>query len=797
MTSTFGKSAIGGTAVADMGINYQSAFGPYTLSEAGTVVAMWVYLEGGASGTTDIELQIWADSAGSPGALQARSIPRTFTGPFAAGWQRFTFPAGIALAAASYHLGWHVGGSALTKFYYDSSAGNRHYKANAYTIDPIDPYGSADGNDAIAASIYVEYQPTVTTTEKTRTGASMRRRGGAISRRAVAAAAAVRRVTSGLLLSDGFASLSAWTNEGSWGVDATRPCYIAYPSTPVLLAGGSVGSDDGSGPREPHLIAMPDKPDGTKGRWYLFYDAGDGNTSGANAPWGVQLAYSDDRGLTWTKLGRVGGLTNGSYPSHCMGGFVFLHSDGQWYLYGLAADALNAGSIPSGNYQSEMYKAPGLAGSFTFIRESPALGGSGAFDEQCDVIGWVEQTADGTWHAYYSARALVTSGDPAWNVGHATATTPDGPWTKDGSGGYTAAAVTKKADGTRPENPKKWYSRVLAKHVISANAIASDGGIASGNVIWYADSQTDFRAADVYSRRAQQLVAIDGNHTSAPTAIGIPAPVCDQWGRAIQDERGRVGFIFDGNPTGFGDSALGRKILQGVWEPAASAAKYTAPDTTARHLAQAVTHADFVAEWDLELDAAATSSSVAFAYRRSASSADDAGNGYAIQFDLTGTVYLKKLTGGTYSTLTSVAFVALAYQYLNDIDSRNLAGMRVRLVVIGGLHRLYLDDALKISFFDTTYLSGSAVTFWGQKTHWIRNFHLRSSSNVIVTGCPPGATVTLRGPGGVVIATTTADMFGTAAVSPTHSPGTEIEVGGRACPVPEGVYGGDTFQFVG
>lgn len=78
---------------------------------------------------------------------------------------------------------------------------------------------------------------------------------------------ALTRTTLGLLASDSFANLTGWTAPAQWSVDTSNPVYVAYPTTISILVGGAIGSSDGSGPREGHLMVVSDA------LWYLFYGA--------------------------------------------------------------------------------------------------------------------------------------------------------------------------------------------------------------------------------------------------------------------------------------------------------------------------------------------------------------------------------------------------------------------------------------------------------------------------------------------------------------------------------------------
>lgn len=595
----------------------------------------------------------------------------------------------------------------------------------------------------------------------------------------------LNRTIAGLLFSESFSSLAGWTVPAEWSVDASQPIYLAYPTDVTVLAGEAIGGADGSGPREGHLMVVSDA------LWYLFYGAGDGNNTGTGAPWRPQLAKSTDRGLTWTKLGSITGITNGSYAARDLGGYVWFEG-GNYYLHVLNADA-NTNGVPAINYRAAIYTATDPEGTWTFVRETPSLGASGSFDEVTVCVGWTENIG-GTYHHYYSARTLSESADPGWTIGHGTSSSPSGDITKDGGGNFISSAVTGTAR-CRAENPKKWYSSVLGKHVIATNSVGT-AGCTDGNDIIYSASQLDFKTS-VYRSRAQsnQWSGFDGIN-----AVGLMSPYCNQDG-SIVEVNGYVPFTWDADPPTTFNSASnspsyhrGRKIRQGVLEPAATAAKMTAA-ASPKLLVKAVAHTNFTAEFALELSSTASSASAGFAYRMSANNGDTF-NGYLVLVDVANNIIrLFKNTGGSYTSIGSYA-----RSTVKSADAVNLTVERWKIVVSGSNHKLYLNGSTTpaINVTDATYASGSYCAFRGECAAKVRLFSMRAASDVVtVNGLTQGDAVVLRGHGGVIAATATADAGGSATLTAKHFPLKSISVNGADSTPADGglIWGGDTLSF--
>jgi hypothetical protein len=151
-TGTLGKTTIGGTFVPND--NALQWVNMRTLSLAADVESMSMYLSNSGGSSQNVELCIWADSAGAPGALLASSGVQSIPTGTAAGWQ--TFPVSVALTPGDYWLGaaFNGGTTNMINRFYDVLASAMRYRSVAG--GPTNPFGSPTvfNNDC---SLYATY----------------------------------------------------------------------------------------------------------------------------------------------------------------------------------------------------------------------------------------------------------------------------------------------------------------------------------------------------------------------------------------------------------------------------------------------------------------------------------------------------------------------------------------------------------------------------------------------------------------------------------------------------------------
>lgn len=132
---TFGRTTTGATNLS-FPIANNKTVSRFALSEAGQVVrlvAQW----NTAHATAKVKGVIYADAAGTPGALVAVTSERVGVG---VGWNDLPFASPVALGAGTYHLG-VISDTGLTS---DGAAstGTNNYNADTYSDGASDPFGT-------------------------------------------------------------------------------------------------------------------------------------------------------------------------------------------------------------------------------------------------------------------------------------------------------------------------------------------------------------------------------------------------------------------------------------------------------------------------------------------------------------------------------------------------------------------------------------------------------------------------------------------------------------------------------
>lgn len=132
----------------------------YAAPATGTLSKLTFYVGGaGAGGTQVFKGLVYADSAGSPGALVANAVTNAITvaSADAAGWVDMTFATPPAVTnGATYWLSVIAGGTTLKAQRYSTGGANLVYKAATYPTYP-DPFGTPDGTVVEVFSLYATY----------------------------------------------------------------------------------------------------------------------------------------------------------------------------------------------------------------------------------------------------------------------------------------------------------------------------------------------------------------------------------------------------------------------------------------------------------------------------------------------------------------------------------------------------------------------------------------------------------------------------------------------------------------
>ena len=163
----FTASANGSFGLTTIG-SVNTAFGPdkkrvskYTLSEAGDVSKLTLYLAGaGVAGTQVVRGVIYADATGEPGALLATTSEISGTGSDPGAWRDLPFASPVRLAAGNYWLGFISGPTtSVLKFYFDEYVGAYRTNTDTYADGPTDPFGGGTTAYLRNISIYATYTP--------------------------------------------------------------------------------------------------------------------------------------------------------------------------------------------------------------------------------------------------------------------------------------------------------------------------------------------------------------------------------------------------------------------------------------------------------------------------------------------------------------------------------------------------------------------------------------------------------------------------------------------------------------
>lgn len=598
----------------------------------------------------------------------------------------------------------------------------------------------------------------------------------------------LNKIASGLLYATDFSDTTGWIINSGWSFDF-EPNYVGYTSQIEVFNKRAVGELDGGGVREPHLII-----DET-GKWHLFYDAGTGQ-SGVSGYWHILRASSTDKGLTWTRHGRITMVHTGSayasWKMHCMAGWITKHNDGYYYLQVLNSNNTigSLSNVPGPNYANSVYRSSTLDGTWTWVRDSPALGGSGEFDQTTNTISMIFDDGE-KWVGYYSAR----SNSAVYNIGRVTSTYsdgPDGPYTRDPGIAILPSDVNGSNNNIGAcENPKVWYSTALERWIIFANSLGSSAYLQ----LWIAPSEGDFRTSLVKSTR---VCRPGDNGWDGRVQLSPCVSLCDNDGNVIQDEDGNVGFFYGGDLSASNpDTFSFHNIRVGQLEKSRKVAKYTS--ATPGYLTRTSPADDFIAEFVVEATGL-VGHNANFVYRLTQSGGvlDAHSTGYVVDFNFNvGTVGLYKIVSGTFTALDSGSTAESFATY----SGRTSHQYRIKVVVSGNNHKVYCNGKLHVNYTDGSPLSiGPLVGFRGDSsasTHIIiRRFNMRTSDDVVVDNCPPSATVTLRGAGGVPFATGTANGSGLITLNNYHYPLTSIDVDGDNYLVNDYIYGGDSYRLV-
>lgn len=175
LMATFGKTTIGATPFA-LSANYKQV-NAHTSPTRMTATSMALYVPTVVGGQSqNIRGVIYADSAGTPGALVAVTLERNVS-PLDAGSVDLLLAIPQVIEEGTYWIGFIAGGpdDGAVSGAKDDVANARKYSADTYSDGPSDPFGAVDGTDSYEFTVYVVGTVAATTMPPQRLG---RVRGG-------------------------------------------------------------------------------------------------------------------------------------------------------------------------------------------------------------------------------------------------------------------------------------------------------------------------------------------------------------------------------------------------------------------------------------------------------------------------------------------------------------------------------------------------------------------------------------------------------------------------------------------
>lgn len=574
------------------------------------------------------------------------------------------------------------------------------------------------------------------------------------------------RTTSGLLYRSTGAEAD-WTMDAGWTVEH-EPTFVAFGPLPITHLGPDDYHGDSHGSREPQIFVEGNT-------WHFFYDSGDGVHG-----WLFRHARSDNRGLTWTRLGpmppgyaKYGG---GTWNCGVVWGWLCKWGD-TYYQYRMPSDtpfaAPNIG-LTNSPYYYEIATAPSLDGPWTLVRSIPLVPGTWA--ELDHLPGSVVKSGT-TYHSFEQGRVGMAA-----TVGRSSGTDPSGPFTMDPT--RICDNTTFGLSGRSPENPKVFHSATLDRWTMLVNLIHPSGLLTDCNGLGCSPSVSDW--SEAIFRRIQPVSPLHGS-----PSIGVVSHLTGPDGLVIEGPGGEVPIVYDTDPTRHAEAGnhLGRRIRAGCLEPATHALWCAGiGDTTYRQATRTLAHADFVLELAVEIlgEFAYNQTEFYVLYRFDAGIA----SGYRAVL-LNNGVSLQKMVSGSGSTLSGPV-AGQTYQ-------TNLFHV-LKLAVAGNRHRAWLDGTLQYDATDTSSPIASGVRMGllaRGATLDVRLLSVRTSDTVTITGLTPGRSCLVRGYGGLPAGAALADGSGTAIHIHGHYPLWAVEVNGVDHAPAGGIWGGDTLTFSG
>jgi hypothetical protein len=194
--------------------------------------------------------------------------------------------------------------------------------------------------------------------------------------------------------------------------DISKAWILSLTGTTLVTRGASAGDQDRL-LREPGNVIH----DGTATPFKLYYAGSDDPYNGGDVA--ILLATATTIGGSWTKQGVV--IANATLPQED----PWVYRDPATGTYHLYAENKTGGTNADGI--SHFTSSDGV--SWSVENASAIVEGVGGQWDETDVSSPIVVKIDGTWYMLYEGRGIGNAG----KIGLATASSPNGPWTKSGS----------------------------------------------------------------------------------------------------------------------------------------------------------------------------------------------------------------------------------------------------------------------------------------------------------------------------------------------------------------------------
>jgi hypothetical protein len=585
------------------------------------------------------------------------------------------------------------------------------------------------------------------------------------------------RTASGLLYqSDG--SLSGWTNGGDWSsVAANR--FPASPITPI-----NAGCQKIQMKGEPKLQIVGNN-------WYLCYNDVVSLNGGALTSLPA-VQRSADRGITWCDLGLMTWIsrTNNGIAL----GEVYLDPvSGNWFLGAVTSPTLTPAGGLLGPFAFSVFSGTSnILGPYSLAQNITAFAGTWAnVNPGPGGVFW-----DGTHYNMFGSGGNVTSqsccGIFQFTAFNSTFTqpSPSAPiynFSLDGPNLTAVGMISVEGEAFA-------YNPTLNLYMLTFTSAANDGNDYDYSLM--IQSSATLTGFDTSSWKHVQWVcpADTIKITSSSKIIHNGSN-----STALTGPNGEMALITATQYPGVTDIPghyVGLIASYAILEPASAVIRYTgAADTTYRQLVRSLAHTDITVECACELTGVnAGGGEFHIVYR-----SDGTGNNeYRAVLAANTQWRLDKYVGGTRSLLATGTGTQA---YGNQGATLGMLH-RLKVQVVGNVHRAWLDGELQYTFTDSSspFTSGTSLSLAGIGSNCdVINLSARTSDTLTVTGMQPGTSVWLRAACGIPIAPVTANGSGVGTISYGHFPLYSLDIAGTDYTVgtDSRIWGGDTLAFSG